>query len=117
MRELRGKSQRKEQDMEAFYVMSIDTQDQDGDVWTTWSPLAVVIAESGARASEQLAEDPSKVGESLVVAVPAAAIVARQTTIHQHATVHDQAADLTALAPELREAEEEPAEEPVGGRS
>jgi hypothetical protein len=95
--------------MEDFYVLNVDTNETGGDTWTNWQPLAVVTAETGARAIEQLAEDPGKVGEALVIAVPVASIVARQTTLHRHATVHEQAADLTALAPELRE----PAEEAV----
>lgn len=115
MSELRGKSQRKESPVEGFYVLQVEVNDTQGDVWTTWNPVAVITAETGARAIEQLAETPTKVGDgNVLVAVPIATVVARMTTIHQHAMVHEQSADLTALAPELREGAEEEAPEPVG---
>jgi hypothetical protein len=86
-----------------FLILQVEAQDNAGDEWTTWTPVATLEAETGPQAIDQLADKPETVGESLLVAVALGDLTVRQTTIHRHARVHDAAADLTTLAPDLRE--------------
>jgi hypothetical protein len=93
-----------------FYVFDVDSNVEEGDVWTNWSPVAVVEAGDGHEAIKKVAR---KLGEGVAVAVPADQIVASTTRVERRTRVKVVPVSLELMAPELLppEPEESPAAE------
>lgn len=94
-----SEAQRDQSNTRAYYVFDVSVEDVGGgDIWTNWSPSAVVEAVSGEAAIKQVAQ---KLGEGTAVAVPVSELTVAATRVERRTRIKQVPVAMELLAPEL----------------